>query len=346
MTIINSPRGQSLVAALIITLIYILGLFIPGKVTELNGIYWKAGFGVVLFIATYITTHQLFIYYVEKRLEPILKNIRSASLSKNKLRKRIDSDDFPEKLDRAVKIWASNQTNEIRQLREMERFRRDFLGNVSHELKTPIFNIQGYILTLLDGGLEDPSVNKLYLQRAEKSISRMITIVDDLVSISRLEAGEFKLKIDEFNIVKLVDEAFEQHEMLARQYKIRLEFDDSYAGIRVRADRKRITEVLSNLIVNSIKYGKPGGRTRVSFREVKDLIEIEIADNGIGIAEEHLPRIFERFYRVDKSRSRESGGTGLGLAIVKHILQAHNQAVHVKSAPGKGTSFIFSLEKA
>ncbi len=329
-----------------ILVLYVMGCSVLIVLGHQGNPYWMATAGLLVWVASYLIVHRVFLNYVEMRLNPIFKTIHKVTLSKGTIRKKIDSEDFSENLDQEVKVWAANQTNEIRQLKEMERYRKDFLGNVSHELKTPIFNIQGYILTLLDGGIDDPKINTLYLKRAEKSVNRMITIVDDLVSISRLESGEFKLQTERFNIVKLVEEVFESHEMLTKNYKIKLEFDSNYnKPIKVNADKKRITEVLNNLIVNSIKYGSSSGKTKVGFSEADGIILVDVSDNGIGIEEEDLPRIFERFYRVDKSRSRDSGGTGLGLAIVKHIIQAHNQSINVRSAPGKGTSFVFSLEK-
>lgn len=331
----------------IVLVIYAVGMTALDLAGKMENIYWQVGVGIFLFVVSYFIIHQVFLRYVEKRLNPVFKTIQNVALSQKKIRERIDSNDFSEALDKEVNDWAVKQTEEIRQLREMEKYRKDFLGNVSHELKTPIFNIQGYILTLLEGGIDDPKVNKLYLKRAEKSINRMISIVDDLVSISRLESGEFKLKLENFNIVKLVEEIFEHHEMLARQFKVKLEFDANYnRPIKVHADRRRMTEVLNNLVVNSIKYGKSNGKTKVGFVDAGDRILVDISDNGIGIDEADLPRIFERFYRVDRSRSRDSGGTGLGLAIVKHIIQAHNQTVNVRSALEKGTSFVFSLDKA
>ena len=242
---------------------------------------------------------------------------------------------------------SNNQSKEIDRLKEMEQYRKEYLGNVSHELKTPIFNIQGYVLTLLDGGLEDPEINRKYLERTEKSINRLISIVDDLEIISRHEAGELKLEKEYFNIVQLVDEVFEAQEIRAKKRNTQLTFDKKYKKpIVVCADKMRVFQVLTNLITNSIYYGKTGGRTRVSFTEVNKKVLIEIHDNGIGIAEADISRIFERFYRVDKSRSREQGGTGLGLAIVKHIIEAHNETIRVKSKLNKGSSFIFSLSKA
>ncbi|MDX2430208.1 MAG: ATP-binding protein [Bacteroides sp.] len=243
--------------------------------------------------------------------------------------------------------WADKQAEEMKKLREMERYRKDFLGNVSHELKTPIFNIQGYLLTLLDGAMEDESVNRLYLKRAEKSLNRLNSIVEDLESIARLESGEFKMSIETFNLVKVVEEVIDYYEMPARQRNIRISIEGSHSRrIRVKADRKLIVEVIENLVNNSIKYGKEGGKTIISFDDKGKKIEVKVADNGIGIAEKDQPRIFERFFRVDKSRSRESGGTGLGLSIVKHTLQAHQQHISVRSKEESGTTFTFTLDKA
>jgi two-component system phosphate regulon sensor histidine kinase PhoR len=221
------------------------------------------------------------------------------------------------------------------------------VGNVSHELKTPIFNIQGYILTLLEGGLEDPNINKLYLNRTEKSIDRMISIVEDLESINKLETGELKPKFSVFDIVKIVEEVYELEQRLSRERQISLLIADKPdKPLLVKADKKRIIEVLTNLVVNGIKYGKKHGFVKISFYDFDDKIMLEVSDNGIGIDKKSLLRIFERFYRVDKSRSREQGGTGLGLSIVKHIIEAHNQTINVQSVLNEGTTFTFTLEKA
>lgn len=302
--------------------------------------------GLLAGTGTFLIVRLFFIRLVEDKINPIFKTIHSYTISKKKLRERIDKGDVVDDLNQEVKIWADNQTEEINKLREIEKFRKDFLSNVSHELKTPIFNIQGYILTLLEGGIEDNRVNKLYLERAEKSTGRLINIVEDLDAIARLESGEFKLNLESFNLVKAVEEVIEDQEMQARQHNIKIGFDGNYnKAIRVRADRKRILEVIGNLINNTIKYGKEGGKTVIGFIDSGENILVDVTDNGIGIDEKDLPRIFERFYRVDKSRSRESGGTGLGLSIVKHTIQAHNQTITVRSKTDRGTTFIFSLEK-
>lgn len=303
-----------------------------------------AGIMLLLFAVVYFISYNFITTFIFEKIKPIYKSINNNSKAKeNPLKKN----DIIFQVRNEVGDWAKDRTEEIDQLRQLEKYRREFLGNVSHELKTPIFNIQGYILTLLDGGLDDPAINRLYLERAEKSINRMINIVEDLESISRLESGELKLQLEDFNIVSLVYDVFELQEMLAEKQGIKLFFGGVYdKPIRVNADKKRIIEVLNNLIVNSIKYNKKGGYTKVSFMDIADQIMIEITDTGMGIAEKDLHRIFERFYRADKSRSRDQGGTGLGLSIVKHIIEAHDQTISVRSKVGEGSTFIFTLNKA
>lgn len=250
-----------------------------------------------------------------------------------------------DQLNLEIIAWADDRKNEIERLKKLEMYRKEFLGNVSHELKTPIFNIQGYVLTLLDGGLEDETINRDYLQRAERSIDRMITIIDDLEAISQLETGELQIEPEKFDIVNLTREVTEAQELKATTKGIILTLLDADKPVYVYADRFRIRQVMVNLIVNSIKYGKEYGETKIRISESGDQVMVEVADNGIGIGKEHLPRLFERFYRVDKSRSREMGGTGLGLAIVKHIIEAHNQQINVMSTEESGTVFTFYLKK-
>jgi two-component system phosphate regulon sensor histidine kinase PhoR len=337
--------------SLLISLLVLLFIALALAVVEIADFRYRiVGYvilGVAVSAGTFLIVRWFFVRYVEQNIRPIFKTIQRYTMSPKKLRKTIHKGDLISDLNHEVKVWADNQTEEIKKLRELEKYRKDFLGNVSHELKTPIFNIQGYLLTLLDGGMEDARVNKLYLKRAEKSINRLINIVNDLDSIARLESREFKLHLEPFNLVKAVKEVIEDHEMAARQRNIKIGFDEPYnKSIRVKADRKRIMEVLSNLISNSIKYGREGGKTTIGFIDTGEKILVDISDNGIGIEEKDLPRIFERFFRVDKSRSRESGGTGLGLSIVKHTIQAHNEVITVRSKVNEGTTFIFSTEKA
>ena len=301
---------------------------------------------LVVSVGTFLIIRFFFRRFVKRKINPIIETIQSYTMYPGKLLETTNNEDRVADLNREVKVWADIQAEEMKKLREMERYRKDFLGNVSHELKTPIFNIQGYLLTLLEGGMEDESINRLYLKRAEKSINRLNSIVEDLDSIARLESGEFILSMETFNLVKLIDEVIDYHEMPASQRNIRIINESSHSKpIRVKADRKRIVEVIENLVNNSLKYGKEGGKTNISIVDTGKSVLVNISDNGIGIAEKDLPRIFERFYRVDKSRSRESGGTGLGLSIVKHIIQAHNQTITVKSKVDHGSTFTFSLDK-
>ncbi len=248
-------------------------------------------------------------------------------------------------VEQEAEEWADAKEEELLQMKKDENYRREFIGNVSHELKTPIFNIQGYVQTLIDGGINDQEINLKYLKRANKSVDRMINIVEDLEVISRLETEQSELDIIAFNIIDLVKEIFDQLEMRANEMSIKLEVNNESSSNFVMGDRDKIQQVFTNLISNSIKYGKKGGKTRVRFFDMEKNILIEIADNGIGIEEDKLGRLFERFYRVDKNRSREIGGTGLGLAIVKHILEGHNQQINVRSTKGVGSTFSFILEK-
>jgi len=251
-------------------------------------------------------------------------------------------------LTKQVERFAQDKKLEIETLKIREAYRKEFIGNVSHELKTPLFTVQGYILTLLDGAMKDKAVRKKYLKRAYKGVERLIFIVKDLDMISKLEAGGLDLQPEPFNIVKLVQNVFDLLEMKATKQNITLTFDKLYEkGVYVLADRDRIQQVLSNLIVNSIKYGKEDGTTEVSIEPlVENKVLVRVTDNGEGIASENIQRIFERFYRVDKSGSRKEGGSGLGLSIVKHIVEAHSEKIYVESQLEVGSEFSFTMEKA
>ena len=285
------------------------------------------------------------IYYVlhkffHERIKVVYKNIY-----KFKGTSRIKDLDI-ETVEKEAEEWADAKEEELMQMKQDDSYRREFLGNVSHELKTPIFNIQGYIETLLDGGIDDKEINIKYLKRTNKSVERMINIVEDLEVISRLETELTELDIQKFNITEQVKEVFDQLEQKAEKMNIKLELTNESETDLVMGDRNKIQQVFMNLISNSIKYGKEDGKTRVRFFDMDNNMLIEIADNGIGIEEDSLDRLCERFYRVDKNRSREIGGTGLGLAIVKHILEGHNQKINVRSTLGLGSTFSFILEKA
>ena len=250
-------------------------------------------------------------------------------------------------LTEEIEKFAKDKKIEIDTLKIREEYRKEFLGNVSHELKTPLFTVQGYIHTLLDGAMEDKRVRKKYLQRAAKGVERLIYIIKDLDLITRLEIGELHLEMEDFDIIELIQNVFDLLEMKASKKHISLVFDMDYPQpIYVHADKDKIQQVLTNLLVNSIKYGQQDGTTEVSVENlIKNKVIVRVTDNGEGIEEEHLTRLFERFYRVDKSGSRREGGSGLGLAIVKHIIEAHNEKIYVESVVDVGSEFSFTLEK-
>ncbi len=250
-------------------------------------------------------------------------------------------------LRKEIDKYARDKKIEIETLKVREEYRKEFIGNVSHELKTPLFTVQGYIDTLLDGGIEDQKLREKYLKRASKGVERLTYIIKDLDMITRLEVGDLNLDKETFDIVKLVQNVFDLFEMKAAKKRITLTFDMDYANpIMVNADQERIQQVLTNLIVNSIKYGRQKGTTEVSIENlIKNKVIVRVTDNGEGIDSENLPRLFERFYRVDKSGSRKEGGSGLGLSIVKHIIEAHEEKLYVESELGVGSEFSFTLEK-
>ncbi len=245
-----------------------------------------------------------------------------------------------------VKEWAINKKSEIDSLKNQEQFRREFLANISHEFKTPLFAIQGYIEALQDGQT-NPEQSQKFLAKAAKNVDRLSYLIKDLDAISKLESGEIPVNFEVFDISSLIFEVLESMEAKAQKYDIQLIFKEKYNYVtRVYADREKIRQVLVNLIDNSFKYGKAKGNTSIKLFELHDQILVEVTDDGIGIEEKYQPRIFERFYRTDQSRSREIGGSGLGLAIVKHILEAHAQTITVRSTEGIGSTFGFTLKKA
>ena len=251
-------------------------------------------------------------------------------------------------LTKEVKKFATDKKIEIENLKVREEYRREFMGNVSHELKTPLFTVQGYLSTLLDGAIKDKDLRVKYIERAEKGVERLIYIVEDLDMISKLEMGQLNLEKSNFNIVELIQNVFDLLEMNADKKNIILMFDQKYSkSINVFADQEKIQQAFTNLITNSIKYGKDNGTTEVSIEDlVENKIIVRVKDNGEGIEQHNIPRLFERFFRVDKSGSRSEGGSGLGLSIVKHIIEGHNEKIYVESEFNKGSEFSFTLEKA
>ena len=299
----------------------------------------------IVFTLTFIISQYRLEKFIFQRIKKIYDSVTildSSDLNKTSITSDIDT------LSREVQKFAEIKQEQIKDLNLREGYRREFLGNISHELKTPLFTVQGYLLTLTDGAINDKKVREKYLERANKGVDRLISIVKDLDLISKLESADLNLNKQPFNILETISGVFDLLEMKAKKRNISLFFDKHYEyPILVIGDIERIEQVLTNLIVNSIKYGKMNGTTIVSVENLKShKIIVKVMDNGEGIKAEHLPRLFERFYRVDQSRSREQGGSGLGLSIVKHIIEAHNEQIFVKSKLYKGSEFSFTLEKA
>jgi len=308
--------------------------------------YW---FIAPFFVGCYVFSFFIIQYRVEKfiynRIKKIYDDVTLLDATTFQ-RQQITTD--METLTKEVQRFAENKKLEIETLKIREHYRKEFMGNVSHELKTPLFTVQGYILTLLDGAMKDKAVRKKYLQRANKGVERLIYIVKDLDLITKLEVGDLILNKEEFNIIETVQNAFDLLEMKASSKNITLEFDKEYQkSVMVKADQQRIQQILTNLVDNSIKYGKVDGTTEVSIEDlVQNKVIVRVTDNGEGIEEDKITRLFERFFRVDKSGSREEGGSGLGLAIVKHLVEAHNEKIYVESQFGVGSEFSFTLERS
>nr|WP_314896204.1 ATP-binding protein [uncultured Flavobacterium sp.] len=306
-------------------------------------------FGIVSLVIIYLFSFVVLQYRVERFIYRRVKKIYddvSLLESSTFINQPITTD--METLTREVKKFATDKKLEIEMLQVREEYRREFLGNVSHELKTPLFTVQGYLSTLIDGAMDDKAVRKKYLKRAEKGVERLIYIVEDLDMITKLESGDLNLEVSDFDIVELIQNVFDLLEMKADKKKITLAFEnDRIQPILVHGDEDKIQQVVENLIVNSIKYGKEGGLTEVAIVNLtKKKVLVRITDNGEGIEKQNISRLFERFYRVNKSGSRSEGGSGLGLAIVKHIIEAHKEKIYVESEFGIGSEFSFTIEKA
>ncbi len=330
--------------ALVITVV--LSLFLGFILWFKDSIDWLL---VVIFFLFSFTVSLLVVQlriekFIYRRIKKIYDDV--SLLESSSLTSRIVTTDMGA-LTEEIEKFTKDKKIEIDTLKIREEYRKDFLGNVSHELKTPLFTVQGYLETLLDGALEDKSVRKKYLQSANKAVERLIYIVKDLDLITKLEAGELHVDWGVFDIVELIENSFELLEMKAAKKKIALTFDMEYSTpVYVRADSEKIRQVVSNLLVNSIKYGQENGTTEVSVENlIQNKVIVRVTDNGEGIPEQHIPRLFERFYRVDKSGNRSQGGSGLGLAIVKHIIEAHEERIYVESVLGVGSEFSFTLEK-
>ena len=323
----------------IVSLLYSQFIFLPGII-----------FTTAIFIISYISINysvNKFIYSKIKLIYRTIGMMRSPNKEVEIGRKK-KKNDVLDIVNQVVLEWGKEQQKEIEELKQGAKYRREFIGNLSHELKTPIFNIQGYISTLLDGGLEDENINRKFLEKSDKSINRMIALVEDLEYISKLEAGVLKLNIEKVDLNQLSQEVVDFLEVKAANNNTELVLNmPNTKNTFVKADKKRIRQVLINLVDNAIKYtDKTKSIVKISFYDFHDNYLIEVQDNGVGIQEEYLMRVFERFYRTDSARSRDKGGSGLGLAIVKHIIEAHRQTISVRSNEGEGTTFSFTLSKA
>ena len=325
---------------------------VVAAVWTFDGRWWMALIaGAVQFFIAFSIDLWVMDNYVVYKLKPLYQILFSRNVRTSELNEKYGSAaEMAEKIEGGLADWDETNRREIARLREQERYRREYIGDVAHEIKTPVFNIQGYVSTLLDGAIDDPAVSREYLERAGKSIDRLINIITDLDEISKLESGVLKLNPERFDIVALARECIYTVQREAGQKDIAITIGKPSAPpqqpVYVIADRHYISQVFINLLVNSIRYGTDHGKTRISFIDLFDRVMVEVADNGIGIAKEDVPRLFERFFRTDKGRSREQGGTGLGLSIVKHILEAHGQAITLRSELGEGSTFSFILPKA
>lgn len=332
-------------SALYITLFLTLFVSVFFYAQDRFPVLWIIGFFLLSFCFSFLVLQVRVEKFIYKRVKKIYDDVSLLDVTTLK-RGQVTTDMGT--LTKEVERFAASKKLEIESLKIREEYRKEFMGNVAHELKTPLFTTQGYIHTLLDGAMKDKTVRKKYLKRAAAAVERLVYLVSDLDMISKLEVGDLNLRYEYFDMVELVKNTFDLLEMKAAKKNITLAYDMPYHGpIMVNADRERIQQLLTNLIVNSIKYGKQDGTTEVSIENlIQNKVIVRVTDNGEGISSEHIPRLFERFYRVDKSGSRREGGSGLGLSIVKHIIEAHDEKIYIESDFGVGSEFSFTLEKA
>jgi len=349
----HEPRHIAWLSSLVVTGAYTLlfvatvVLLFPHNFTHFPTLLLGAGSSVLLFLITFLIFRYTIDRFIYSKIRLIYKSIHSFKVTKGEKPVIKNDRHVLENVQQEVDRWEEEKQQEIERLKLLEQYRREFIGNVSHELKTPLFNIQGYVSTLLDGGLEDKSINHEYLKRTEKSIERLIHIVEDLDEIAQLESGQMKLQCTRFDLVALTREVIEMLEVKAMKKNVELLLQETDRVIWVEGDREKIRQVLTNIIDNSIRYGNhENGRTKITFFDMDENILTEITDNGIGIDQEELPKVFDRFYRTDRGRAATKKGKGLGLSIVKHIMEAHHQTINVRSAIGIGTTFGFTLKKA
>ena len=339
---------QLITVGSLLTTLGIMGLLIMlhfGNLIEIGiGGYFLVGlFSLIISGGTF---YFLIKNYINQRIRLIYKIIGNRKSEANKADDASLDEDIIGDITEQTREWAKEKTAQINVLQKDAVFRKEFIGNLAHELKTPVFSIQGYLLTLLEGGLEDENVNRQFCERALKGVDRISALLEDLDTISQFEIKQIKIKKADFDIVELTKELFDLMNNKAGLKDINLGFNKPYEPITVNADRDKIAQVLTNLISNSISYGNENGNTTVRFHNLESgQVLIEVADDGVGMEEKHLSRLFERFYRVDKSRERNVGGSGLGLAIAKHIIEAHGESINVRSTPDVGSTFSFTLKK-
>lgn len=343
----RTPRSAALASAFLITiLISLVGGTLVVLFDKSYDWWWLLMLPLISFPVSYFTIH----YYIEKFLYHKVKIIYKTihSMKSRGERTRISmSEDVLGQINREVADWAEERIREVKQLQATDNYRREFIGNLAHELKTPLFNIQGYLETLIDGNLDDQTVTRKFLEKATAGCDRLAALIKDLDQITRFESGSMPIEWSRFDLVELSRKCIESLDQRAREQGVKLVLrNQNEKPIMVSADKGRIEQVIVNLLVNSINYGKEGGETRIRFYDMEDNVLVEVADDGIGMAKHHLVRVFERFYRVDASRSRNEGGSGLGLAICKHIIESHGQTITVRSTEGVGSTFGFTLKRA
>jgi two-component system phosphate regulon sensor histidine kinase PhoR len=343
----NTPRNVAFRTAAIAAL-FSAGAYLGSSYLFISS-FSPEVLGTILFLS-FVSTYLINAWAIEKFIYQKVKVIyKTIHRMKRTPENRVElgmAEDVLEEVKKDVLGWADDRVQEVKDLEDRDNYRRDFIGNLSHELKTPVFNIQGYILTLLEGALEDQENNRKFLEKAEKSVERMVALLEDLDGINKIESGVLELEMDPMDIVEVSQEIVDALEQKAKKANVSVRLKHPESTFNVIGDRMRIEQVLTNLIVNSINYGRDDGETLIRFYEMGENVLVEVADNGIGMSESHLNRVWERFYRVDKSRSRDSGGSGLGLSIVKHIIEAHGQTINVRSTKDVGSTFAFTLKKA
>jgi two-component system phosphate regulon sensor histidine kinase PhoR len=349
MSSFSKSKLQSFLLSVILSVFIIIAFYLFSiynsniSISSTKNIVNLLTFIVPLFILCFFIIYFYLEFFVLKKIRNLYKDLIPNKEAKENILVTTNMDELVYQL----KKFSKESETEIKTMQQKENFRRDFMGNLAHELKTPLFTSQSYLLTLIDGALKDENINLKYLKIAEKSIERLIFIVKDLDLITKLESDDLKLEKSTFNIISLVNNVFEMLEIQSGIKKISFSLDSKFKSVKVIADQEKIHQVLTNLIENSVKYGKESGTTEVTIQNItENKIIVRITDNGNGIQKVHFKRLFERFYRVDNSGNRKTGGSGLGLAIVKHIIDAHNEKIYVESDYGVGSEFSFTLEKS